>query len=87
MSKNAFDELNNKHLRLIAEFDNFKRRTSDEKSQNFKYGAIDILGTILPFFDNFKRANASCPEDIAQTEFWKGMLGIETNLVKELEKK
>jgi molecular chaperone GrpE len=49
-------ELNDKHMRLAAEFDNYRKRTLKEKSDLIKYGAEASLKNILPVIDDFERA-------------------------------
>lgn len=49
-------EINDKHLRLHAEFDNFRRRTMKEKADLIKWGGESVLVNILPIVDDFERA-------------------------------
>jgi molecular chaperone GrpE len=49
-------ELNEKYLRLYAEFDNFRRRTQKEKTDLIKYGGEEIILSILPVIDDMERA-------------------------------
>lgn len=51
-------ELNDKYLRLMAEFDNFKKRTVKEKSQIYTTAAAEVVEAILPVLDNLERAVA-----------------------------
>ncbi|MBS9767492.1 MAG: nucleotide exchange factor GrpE [Flavobacteriaceae bacterium] len=48
--------LNDKHLRLTAEFDNYRRRTLKEKMELTQTAGEHILSKILPVIDNFERA-------------------------------
>ncbi len=50
------EELSDKHLRLQAEFDNFRRRTIKEKAELIKSGGESVLINILPVVDDFERA-------------------------------
>lgn len=50
------DELKDKHLRLSAEFDNYRKRTLKEKAELIKNGAEKTLTAILPILDDFERA-------------------------------
>jgi molecular chaperone GrpE len=45
-----------KHLRLFAEFENYKRRTSKERIDLFKTANQEVLLAILPVLDDFDRA-------------------------------
>lgn len=50
------DELNDKFLRLYAEFDNYKKRTQKERIENAKTAGIEIINALLPVVDDFSRA-------------------------------
>lgn len=50
------DKINDKYLRLRAEFDNFKKRTQKEKMELVKSANENVLLKILPIIDNFERA-------------------------------
>jgi len=51
-------DLNDKHLRLSAEFDNYRKRTLKEKMELTKTAGEGILKAILPVVDDFERAMA-----------------------------
>ncbi len=51
-----YDELNDRYLRLMAEFDNYRKRTLKEKMDLTKYAEEDVLKGILPVVDNMERA-------------------------------
>lgn len=53
---NELTELNDKYLRMVAEFDNFRKRTSKERMDLFKTAGKDILVSIIPVMDDFERA-------------------------------
>ena len=59
-SENAV--LNDKLLRLVAEFDNYKKRTLKEKTDLLKYGGESVLNAILPVVDDLERAKKSINE-------------------------
>lgn len=52
-------EWNNKYLRLYAEFDNFKRRTSKERLDLMQMAGKDIIVDLLTVLDDFERAQKS----------------------------
>ena len=54
--KEKLAELSDKHIRLQAEFDNYRKRTLNEKMDMIKSGGADILEALLPIMDNFERA-------------------------------
>lgn len=49
--------LNDKYLRLFAEFDNFKRRTQKERVELLQTAGKDVIVSLLPVLDDFDRAN------------------------------
>ena len=49
-------ELKEKHLRLLAEFDNYKKRTSRERYELLNTASKDVLLALLPVIDDFERA-------------------------------
>ena len=57
-----YNELNDKYLRLTAEFDNYRKRTLKEKMELTKSAGESILLNILPVVDNFERALKSIEE-------------------------
>ena len=56
--KDPLAELNEQYLRLAAEYDNYKRRTTQEKVQIYTNSVAEVLEKILPFVDNMARATA-----------------------------
>lgn len=52
-------DLKDKNLRLMAEFDNFRKRTLKEKSELILNGGEDVLKKLLPLVDDFERALAA----------------------------
>jgi len=59
---NKVIELNDKYLRLSAEFDNYRKRTLKEKMDLTKYGGESVLVKILSVVDNLERAMVSIRE-------------------------
>ena len=60
-------EISDKHIRLQAEFDNYRKRTLNEKIELMRSGGTDILEALLPVMDNFERAiDASSKTDDIQ---------------------
>jgi molecular chaperone GrpE len=49
-------EMQDRYLRLTAEFDNYRKRTLKEKMEISKYAGEELLKNILPFMDDFERA-------------------------------
>ena len=84
--KEELDTLNDKYLRLVAEFENFRRRSEEEKNKSINYWWKKVLQVILPFLDNFKRAMDSCDKELKNNEWVKWIFAIEKNLISDLEK-
>jgi molecular chaperone GrpE len=63
-------EMTDKHLRLQAEFDNFRKRTMKEKADLIKSGGESVLVNILPVVDDFERALLSL-KDVADDDAGK----------------
>lgn len=61
-----YDELNDSHLRLLAEYDNYRKRTLREKSELIKNGGESVIVKLLPVADDFERAlaNIHVAEDV-----------------------
>ena len=52
------------HLRVAAEFDNFRKRTLKEKEQSYGNGKADAVEKLLPVYDNLERAlNQVCEDE------------------------
>ncbi|HSB30403.1 MAG TPA: nucleotide exchange factor GrpE [Candidatus Sulfobium mesophilum] len=77
----ALQELNNKYLRLYAEFDNYKKRVNRDKEELFRYSNESLLYALLPVLDNLELAlkHASCDPNTGVVQ------GVEITL-KELQR-
>jgi len=56
MLEQQLAEMNDKYIRLLAEFDNFRKRTRKEKEDLIKYAGEEVWKSILPILDDFDRA-------------------------------
>lgn len=61
--KSRLDEMTDKFLRLHAEFDNYKKRTSKERLELIKTASADVISAMLPVLDDFERAINAFPDD------------------------
>ena len=52
-----------KYLRLFAEFENFKKRTSKERIELFKTAGQEVISSLLPILDDFERAIAQTSDE------------------------
>jgi molecular chaperone GrpE len=80
------DELNDKVMRQMAEFDNYRKRTEKEKDSMFDAGARSVVEKILPIVDNFERGITTVPEEEKDSAFVKGIQMIYKQLSEELDK-
>ena len=84
----AYDELNKRYLRLLADFDNYKRRTSGEKDDIYKYGAMNLIKELLPVLDSFELALKNPPADAIESvkAYQDGFEKVQRQLVDNLGK-
>ena len=80
---NPFEEKYNAehdaYLRLAAEFDNFRKRTTKEKEASYGNGTADTVAKLLPVYDNLERA---LNQETADAAYKKGVEMTMTELVK-----
>lgn len=82
-SENKLTEADDKYLRLCAEYDNYRKRTSKEKLEIFSDSTIKCVAEFLPVLDNFERAIETESTDEA---FKSGMQMIYKQFMDMLEK-
>ena len=82
-AKKAEEAESERYMRLMAEFQNFKRRVAREKSDIHAYANEKIVGDLLPVLDNFERALDTEGGDLEA--YAKGMQLIFEQLKKALE--
>ena len=82
-AQKQIDELKDKYLRAIAEFDNYKKRTLKEKTELILNGGAKTVAAILPVLDDFERALADKSEDPKAIK--DGIRNIFNKFVKSLE--
>ncbi|MDO5016477.1 MAG: nucleotide exchange factor GrpE [Eubacteriales bacterium] len=59
VAQQDFDDLQDKHLRLTAEFDNFRKRSRKEQEASYQRAKVDLVKDFLPLLDALDRAQAS----------------------------
>lgn len=81
--QSELDELNDRYKRLLAEFENFKKRS--QKERDGLYGLItgDVVSTILPIMDNLEKAAEAKTED---TNYQEGVKMVSKQLSEALSK-
>lgn len=75
-----------KYLRLFAEFENYKKRTTKERIELFKTAGQELMTTLLPILDDFDRGLSEIKK-AKDKELLKGMSLINDKLKKTLEQK
>lgn len=79
-----FEAHKQQHLRVLAEYDNFRKRTQNEKSAIYNNAVSDTVAAILPVADNIERALAQ--ENASAEDMRKGVEMIENQILATLEK-
>ena len=69
----ALAEEKDKYLRMLAEYDNFRRRTAKEKESIYTDATADAILTMLPVLDNLERAAAATPNGEQESAFAQGV--------------
>jgi molecular chaperone GrpE len=80
-------DLKDKYLRLYADFENFRRRTSKEKLELLSSAGTDMVKQILPVVDDFERAKVSFDSSTDIVALKEGVDLIYNKLYKTLESK
>ncbi len=83
--KEKIDQLEDRVMRQMAEFENFRKRTDREKQAMFETGAKSVLEKILPVIDNFERGFATVEAEDENDAFVGGMRMVYKQLMTELE--
>ena len=79
------EELNDRLVRNMAEFDNFRKRSEKEKAQMFEIGAKSIIEKILPVIDNFERGLGTVSEEEKESAFVQGIEQIYKQFLTALD--
>lgn len=80
----ALQEANDKHLRTLAEYDNYRKRSAREKEQAYADSKASVLTELLPVLDNFERAAGN--KDAALEDYQKGVDMIFNQFTEILKK-
>ena len=82
----SLEELNQRYVRLVADFDNYRRRTAQEKSELSEYSIAKLVTALLPVLDNFERALSAAEANEQIKGYLKGMEMVYAQLFGTLEK-
>ncbi|MCL1816483.1 MAG: nucleotide exchange factor GrpE [Clostridiales bacterium] len=74
------EQLSQQHLRLQADFDNFRKRSRQEREDLVKLANTQLILSLLPVLDNFERALSALPEDSGR----EGVQMIQRQLLEAL---
>lgn len=80
-------ELNDKYLRLYSEYENYRKRTTQEKADLLLNGSREMMKAILPVIDDFERALAATEDEGVQLIYNKMMKILEQKGLKAMEVK
>ena len=83
--ENVIADLNDRLIRQMAEFDNFRKRTEKEKSEMYDIGAKDVIEKLLTVIDNFERGFTTVTEEDKNDSFVKGMELVYKQLMTTLD--
>jgi molecular chaperone GrpE len=75
-----------KFLRLFAEFENYKKRTTKERIELFSTASQELMTSLLPVLDDFDRANQEIIKN-SDDEIYKGVSLIQNKLFDTLKSK
>jgi molecular chaperone GrpE len=79
-------EAHDRHLRTLAEFDNYRKRVGREREEWRRNARAELLREILPVLDNFDRALAAEPGGAGEPGFRAGVELIHRDFLKALER-
>ena len=83
--KARIEELEDKNLRMMAEFDNYRRRTNKEKLELMSTAGERIFKEMLPLIDDFERAMAAIDDEGVRLIYQKFMAFLDKNDVHPIE--
>lgn len=83
--QSALSELKDKQLRLLAEFDNYKKRTMRERIELFGTASKDVMVALLPVLDDFDRAKKSADNPNNEEIFSEGVTMVYNRLYNILQ--
>lgn len=81
----ALRQVEDRFLRLAAEYDNYRKRTTREKAEAFDRGGADFAGKLLGVLDDFDRLFGADPAAMTSESFREGVDLIIRKLAKQLE--
>ncbi len=84
-SEGRVAELTDLYQRLMAEFENARKRNAKEQSRMYDIGAKEVLSKLLPVIDNFERGIDALSEEEKEGAFAQGVIKIYQQLMTTME--
>ena len=84
-SESRVAELTDLYQRLMAEFENARKRNAKEQSRMYDVGAKEVLSKLLPVIDNFERGIDALSEEEKEGAFAQGVIKIYQQLMTTME--
>ncbi len=82
--RNKVEELNDKHLRAVAELQNFRRRAATEREESIRYASTGLIRSLLSVVDDLERSMASVDDAEKSSSLASGVRLVHENLMKAL---
>ena len=83
--KQQLAELTEDLQRTRADFENYRKRSEDEKKQAMQIGQMKAILKLLPVIDNIERAIIYIPDELADNKWAQGIVNLIKNLDKSLD--
>ncbi len=84
-SEEKVAEMTDKYQRLMAEFENARKRNAKEQNHMYDIGAKEVLSKLLPVVDNLERGLDALSEEEKEGAFAKGVIKIYEQLITTLD--
>lgn len=79
-------ELTETAKRALADLQNYRKKVEEERAAFIVFANVVLILELLPILDNFNRAFSQVPPDVEKTQWFKGALQIEQQLVDIVKK-
>lgn len=83
--QSEFDTLNDRHLRLVAEFNNFRRRSEQERMSAWTRAQADLVGKLLDVLDDLQRVADLDLSNASVEAIMEGIDLVERKFLRQLE--
>ena len=85
-ARKDLEDLKDRHLRKLAEFENMRKRAEREKAEYFRTALAGFLSDLLPVVDSFESALEHAPPEALQTDFGQGVALIQRQILELFKK-